>query len=197
MANVNISEVAASIVSKLMNLGFTQLEAYALRDSVIRTQKSLTNLGSITAGTPLPNAVDSKGNLLLKNIQQVIGVTSNPTVNSIAFVTIPEMTQTFTVKGKPVLLLFTGGFQFGVSVSGSDNGFMQFYRDGVSIGPQWFEAQQFSANPPVFTMTLAFLDQPSAGQHTYEARYAYFNAGSGSSFKAIGTDRTFQAVELG
>ena len=196
MANINVGEVAASIVSKLMKLGFSQAEAYAMRDAVIRTQKSLTNLGSLTAGTPLPNAVDASGNLLFKNVTQAIGSTNSPSTTSNAFAVIPEMTEVVTTKGNKVLIIFTGVFR--VNGAPASTSFCQFqlFRDGVAIWQQYEEDIPTSEANDNWTVTMSFVDVPAAGAHTYDARWA-FSGGAGGSLLAFNTTRAMQVVELG
>ena len=52
-------------------------------------------------------AVDTSGNLLLKNLSGVVGTTVNPATTSTTYSVIPEMTKTITTKGNKVFVVFT------------------------------------------------------------------------------------------
>jgi hypothetical protein len=132
-------------------------------------------------------AVDSGGNLLLKNINGVVGVTSSPTTSSAAFTTIPEMTATLTTKGNKILLLFSGSFKCnnpGIACQ------FAFFRDGIQIG-QWVE---YTIGTTDVVVSLQYVDSPSAASHTFDVRW---ETNSLDILTAMSTLRQFQAVELG
>jgi len=47
-----------------------------------------------------------------------------------------------------------------------------------------------------FQMSIAFIDSPSAGSHTYDIRWKYLGINT-AHILGKGTARTLQAVELG
>lgn len=153
------------------------------------TNKNLDNVPNGTraawdTGTQKTAAVDSGGNLLLKNIASPAASTGAPTTASAAFVVIPEMTQTITTKGNKVLCVFNG--QFSITV-GTAN--IAIFRDAVQIS-----IVTIGSGAGGFSIPLSVLDSPSAASHTYDVRW--FTNGGGT-ITALATNRTFQVVELG
>lgn len=141
-------------------------------------------------------AVDSSGNLLLKNISQGVGSTVNPSTTSNSYSVIPEMTRTITTLGNKVLILFSGVFR--ESGSTSSTGFCQFalFRDGVKITGDYEQDVIVAGLSFNFTIAISFVDAPSAASHTYDARWA-FSGGASASLLAFSNIRSIQAVELG
>jgi len=132
-------------------------------------------------------AVDGSGNLLLKNVNDVVGSTSSPSTTSSTYAVIPEMTQTLTFKGNKVLLILTCDCSIPIYQCN-----FAIFKDGVQLSQDY----KYGAGTSVFdlTVTLSFIDAPSAGSHTYDVRW---NVNSPGSLLALGTARRFQIVELG
>jgi hypothetical protein len=140
-------------------------------------------------------AVDSSGNLLLKNIEKADGTTSNPTTNSSTFVDLPEMAKTFTTKGNTILVTFSGQFQ---RTSGVDEVTLatveiRVTRDGTPVG-KVANQSVWKLNSRVGLSITVLDDGASAASHTYKIQW---RAPNGFVTKASGTDRGMQAVELG
>jgi hypothetical protein len=137
-------------------------------------------------------AVDASGNLLLKNVNDVVGTTAGPSCSSISFIVVPEMTQTLTFKGNKVLLLFSSTINI-PAVAGSV--VFAFFKDGVQLS-QSYPVTYFTGNAsaaPVVAVEFSLIDSPSAGSHTYDVRWEIVANGC----SANGTSRRFQIVELG
>jgi hypothetical protein len=135
-------------------------------------------------------AVDTGGNLLLKNVTQAAGVTDGPTITSSTPATIPEMTKTITTKGNKVLVIFAG--MFFPSVAPAFVG-LGLYRDGSLLTPNGF-GTTMNQTSLVQDATLSFEDTPGAGSHTYEVKW---NSNGTVTVTAWHTVRYLQVVELG
>jgi len=72
-----------------------------LRDHVLDGTRAAWD--SVTMKTA---AVDTSGNLILKNKVNAAGVTANPTQPNNTYAVIPEMTTTITTHGNKVLIIF-------------------------------------------------------------------------------------------
>jgi len=182
------NEPIGSLVQRMQKAGLSLPEIYVVRDALIRSDKNLTNLGSIVVGTPVPNAIDANGNLLLKNINQGQAVTAGPTTNSASFTVIPEMTQTIAFKGNKAIIIFNGTFQVDTLASLLT---LQIFRDGVGVG-----YQSLVSAPGVsyfFPQPITWEETPSAGTHTYDVRWKV----SAGTATATGTNRALQITELG
>src|SRR5690349_11282781 len=70
--SIQARPAVATIIPKLMKLGFSQAEAYAFRDALIRSDKIGTNLGNLTtqAGVPSSDQIQSDGVATLRRYQQ-------------------------------------------------------------------------------------------------------------------------------
>jgi hypothetical protein len=141
-----------------------------------------------TSVTQKNAAVDSSGNLLLKNIASPTPTTSGPSTNAGAYVVVPEMTSTIVTKGNKVFITFWMVVLIGGSAA---NVFFALFRDGVQLTANAELDAPGVANKIQF-MSMTFVDSPSAGSHTYDARW-----NAGSIVSGVGTARQFQAVELG
>ena len=138
-------------------------------------------------------AVDTDGNLLLKNVVSAVGTTSGPTkVLAGGFTVIPEMTKTFTAKGNPVIMFFDSMFSVsgGGAVTTLD---LQFFKGGVALG------RKIRRAIPTGTEVLIHIARidpasPSASV-TYDMRWDV--VGGTGTVTAVGTDREIQVVELG
>ena len=149
-------------------------------------------------------AVDSSGNLLLKNVNDAVGVTIGPSTTSTTYSVIPELTQTLTFKGNKVLLAFTLNANMQNATSGVSARFAIF-KDGVQLS-QDYEINEGFVNDlasgvfyPVSNnevlVAITFIDSPSAASHTYDVRWRI--TGGGPTLYNLGTARRFQIVELG
>jgi hypothetical protein len=137
------------------------------------------------------NAVDSNGNILLKNKSVALGTTSSPTTTNLSFSSdVPEMSITVTTKGNSVLISFYGTF---LSADGSIVKF-RLFRDsgfGTVIGNDVI----FSGTGQVSIALIAVDSSPSAASHTYHVGWEVTNGGNTAT--AQGTSRQMQVVELG
>jgi len=166
----------------------------------IHLNKSLDNVPDGTraawASTTQKNAaVDSSGNLLLKNVNDAVGTTSGPTTTSTTYAVIPEMTQTITFKGNKVLLVFTASMW---SIDSPVNN-VAIFKDGTQLSTD-YEFDPGTAGSSALAnhkliVGITFIDSPSAASHTYDVRWKVGT--SGKFFEAVGTARRFQIVELG
>jgi hypothetical protein len=149
--------------------------------------------GAVTSGNANPNALS------------VVGTTGLASTTSGTYSVVPEMTLTATFHGGKVLLIFTGSFTIQTS-SGTltTTGEFAIFRDGVQLSPAtngYFISNGANESTTVpntnidIPVSIAFIDQPSAGSHTYDVRWAIFN-GPGTLL-ITGPSRNFQAVELG
>ena len=136
-------------------------------------------------------AVDSSGNLLLKNIDQATGVTNGPTTTSTSWLVIAEMTKTITTKGNDVLILFRSSFQRTV---GTNLIQIAVFRDTTLLGT--FIETDFPNNNETLALALTHLDlAPPAASHVYTIKWKL--SGFGATVRAIGTLREMQITELG
>lgn len=164
--------------------------------------KNLDNVADGTraawdSGTQKGAAVDSSGNLKLKNIVNAVGSTSGPTTTSTTFVTIPEMTATITTKGNKVLITFSGTFLFsGTLTSGLITAFAAIFKDGVQVSGWSAHAVFPTTALGSFTLALSFVDSPTATSHTYDVRWS-MGSGSSLTLTGVSTNRQLQVVELG
>lgn len=134
-------------------------------------------------------AVDSSGNLLLKNVAGPLATTSSPTTTSATFAVIPEMTSTITTKGNKITTIFTGTI---ANNTAATSGFIAVFADGVQISPSIsFMSAIIGAESVI---SIVWLDSPSAASHTYDVRW---KSNGTARLTAIGTSRTLQVVELG
>ena len=143
-------------------------------------------------------AVDSSGNLKLKNIAQSAGSTSSPTTSSGTYVVIPEMTKTLTTVGNNVIITFSGTF-FGTGAASQVQGIgvlVALFKDGAQISPDYdvvfsTDASGIGTHPLI---ALTFLDSPSVASHTYDIRW---KLAFGTTVGSKTTCRVLQIVELG
>jgi len=136
-------------------------------------------------------AVSQFGNLLLKSIGQVVGVTNNPTTTSASptFVVVPDMSLTLTTRGNKVFISFSCSFH---SDTPAGSVFFRVFRDGQPLSNQVQGASPI-ANQDM-TANSSFIDVPAAGSHLYELRWCVT---SGTTATATGVARSLQVVELG
>lgn len=167
----------------------------------IHLNKSLDNVPDGTRAawdstTQKSAAVDSSGNLLLKNIAQTTATTANPTTTSTSFAIVPEMTLTITTTGaNKVLLLFTcvigvpaGTTTFEVSFG--------FFKDGTQIGATYTMASiENNTSSSLYTISMQLMDSPSNASHTYTVQWK--NVFGAPSIEALQTYRSLQLTELG
>ncbi len=170
----------------------------------IHLNKNLDNVADGTRAawdsvTMKTSAVDTSGNLLLKNILQPTPTTTDPTISSTTPAVIAEMTQSITSKGNVLLLLFSGTFavsSFGVSLAQVILK-LQFYRGGVAKGDVYEISWKTDTLIIPLTATLCLFDQPAAGTYTYDVRWSLVSAAGVPVVQSSGTSRRFQIVELG
>ena len=161
-----------------------QLRSAALALMMVAAQ------GSLSAG----RVGDTSGNLILKNVTQAKGTTTNPQTTSSVYAVVPELTLTVTTKGNQVLVIFScsvfvaaGSAEWGVSFA--------IFKDGSQLsGDYAFQARQDASQQSLATATAQYLDAPTAASHTYDVRWkALFT----TAVTATGTDRSIQLTELG
>jgi len=167
----------------------------------IHLNKNLDNIPNGTRAawdstTQKSAAVDSSGNLILKNKSNAVGSTSTPSTSSTSFAVIPEMTLTITTNGNKVLINFSATADIlGSTVTAT--AIFAIFRDGIQLS-QNMEQQFTSANMAVWAnMAITFIDAPSAGSHTYDIRWRVGSGSAGTTITSLGTSRTLQVVELG
>jgi hypothetical protein len=131
-------------------------------------------------------AVAASGNLILKNVNNAAGSTSNPSTTSATYAVVPEMTQTITTKGNLIWLTFSSS----ATLSSAGAGDFAFFKDGVQISQDY--SMQVAS---LLIVALTFMDNPTAASHTYDVRWKVTIGGN--TLSAPGTARTFQVVELG
>lgn len=134
-------------------------------------------------------AVDSSGNLLLKNIAQANGTTASPTTASAVPAQVPELTATVTTKGNYVFLSFTVGFS-NDTTGGSV--FFKLYVDGVSTGEEYLGSSPIISQNE--TVAGSWMVHPSAASHSFAV---YWWVTVGTTCTCNGTNRTLEVVELG
>jgi hypothetical protein len=150
------------------------------------------------SGTMKNAAVDSAGNIKLKNVNDAVGSTAGPSTSSTTYAVVPEMTQTLTFKGNKVLLVFTCSCKiFGSTVQ---SGNFAFFKDGVQLSQDYTLSDGFVVGGAVITQVVqlvgvTFIDAPSAGSHTYDVRFCVGN--TSWTLQCTGYARRFQIVELG
>jgi hypothetical protein len=137
------------------------------------------------------SATDAAGNLLLKNISNSSGVTSNPSTSSTTPSVLPEMTTTITTQGNKVYISWGIGFR--TSTLGG-TAFFQVYRDGGALGPliEGTSPNNASQNSSV---AASWIDTgASAGSHTYQIQWW---TTAGTTATADLANRAMEVVELG
>jgi hypothetical protein len=135
-------------------------------------------------------AVDSSGNLLLKNIANVVGTTVTPTSAGTTFSVIPEMTVTVTTNGNKVLITFSGTM---ILPSGGLSVNFAIFKDGTQINKQVGANSGSSTTSERQVVTLTYVDSATAASHTYDVRWNP----AGASIASQLTERQLQVVELG
>jgi len=144
-----------------------------------------------------PGAVVVTSQAANPTIGQAVGVTSNPSTSSTSYATLTDMTLTKTVKGGPILLLFTT-ILVSSNLSVSSGAFFAFFRDGVQISTDFLiNILTISAGVQEEPLChISYLDSgESVGSHTYDVRWK--SVGTASNPIAVGIQRSFQLVELG
>lgn len=135
-------------------------------------------------------AVDGSGNLLLKNIQNVPGVTSGPTTSSTTPAVIPELTTTFSTKGNNVFVSFCLGF---ANSTTGGSAFTQIYVDGVAAGPEFLGSSPNVAQNETISGSW-IVTGLAAASHTFAI---YWWVSVGTTCTGNLTNRVLQAIELG
>jgi hypothetical protein len=143
-------------------------------------------------------AVDSNGNLLLKNLSQTSPSTSSPSTTSGTYSTVPETTVTITTKGNKVLVMHSGVYYGGGTAAlGTMTLWLAVFRDGTQVSPDYrwdiMKDEQYTYK----TYALTYLDTgASAASHTFDIRWKWAGS-SGTGGNGLNTDRYMQVVELG
>jgi hypothetical protein len=169
----------------------------------IHLNKNLDNIpdgtrAAWTSTTQRAAAVDSSGNVLLKNVNQAVGVTSLPTIGT-TFGVIAEMTLTITAKGNKILIAFSCNFN--ASWTGGTGAEVSFaiFRNGSQLSNQ--NDNNFAgAVGGNLTGCLTFIDTSavSGTSYTYDVRAFGSSIGGGTAtIRAASTARQLQVVELG
>ncbi len=136
-------------------------------------------------------AVDSSGNILLKNLAKSFGATSNPTIASSTFADMPDMTKTITTKGNTVLISFNGKFQNNGTLATLE---IRLVRDGTPIGLLATTSWQVTANNPLSLSVIHLDESPSAASHTWKIQWRSIGS---KLITALETDREIEIEELG
>src|SRR5258708_668371 len=110
--------------------------------------------------------VDGNGNVLLKNINNAVGTTNNPTTSAATFATIPAMAVTITTKRNNVLIAFSVAFSINTTTLTCT---LPVFLDGVQVSK---EMDFGTANTGVtLDVPITYIDSPSAASHTYDIRW--------------------------
>jgi hypothetical protein len=127
------------------------------------------------------------------NTSNLVGAsTAGPTNNSsAAFVDIPEMTITQTMRGSLVAVIFIGTFQSNTANSYVD---LLLKRDGTLLTTTYFLGFP-AANLP-YPVCLVGFDNPPAGSHTYKAQWQLDPASPAATITGVGISRQLQIAEL-
>jgi len=145
----------------------------------------------IPTQTRMNNATDAAGNLLLKNISNSSGVTSNPSTSSTTPSVLPEMTATITTRGNKVYISWGIGYR--TSTLGG-TAFFQVYRDSTAVGPLIEGASPNNINQNS-SVAASWIDTgASAGSHTYQIQWW---TTAGTTTTADLANRAMEVVELG
>ncbi len=143
------------------------------------------------SSTARDDAVDSSGNLKLKNVERADGVTSGPSTTSSSFVDLTDMTKTLTTKGNDVLVVFHGTFQHN---SGAQRELeLRILRGSSQVGI--IAKFTVAARYYYYHAALTHIDlAPSAGSHTYKVQWKSLLS---NTWIAVTTNRELEVVELG
>jgi predicted phage tail protein len=168
---------------------------------VIHANKSLDNVPDGTRAawnstTQKTAAVDTSGNLLLKNIASATPTTSDPSTTSSTYAVIPELTQNVTTKGNKVLIVGSVSAKCD-PFSGTVNCDVGVFRNGVQISPTYHCIFANRASTTVgisWPICISFIDAPAAGTYTYDLRW---RSSTGLTIINDAFGRGFQVVELG
>jgi hypothetical protein len=135
--------------------------------------------------------IDANGNVILKNKTNAVGSTSSPLTSSTTYSVIPEMSITITTKGNKVLLIYSSEYILSRSGAGATSCKFAIFKDGAQLTQDYpIGIEQES------TVSISYMDLPSAASHTYDVRWAINSANPGTVGN-MGVARTFQAVEIG
>ena len=128
---------------------------------------------------------DLSGNLKLKNIAQARGGSGTST-SSATFAVVSGVTVTFTTKGNNVLISASMTVLFNAGGTGN----WAIFRDGTQVSGIYTIVGAANAE---LTVTLEYIDSPTAGSHTFDLRWKSI---SSTSMTAEGSP-SIQATELG
>ena len=160
------------------------------------TNKTLDNVADGTraawdSGTQKTAAVDSAGNILLKNVEVVNGSTSGPVLTCDGtYQTVTDLSITITTNGNQVYLSFATGF----SATDGFSAYMVYFalfRDTTRVSPEYGIQATDSMQ---YTAMGVYIDSPTAASHTFTVKC---KAGTGVYVTLVGTQRSFSAIELG
>jgi|SRR5579859_7929001 len=117
-----------------------------------------------------------------------VGVTANPTTNSLTYVVVPEMLVSVTTSGGRVLVVVALCWQTNNNATGGN---LAIFRDGVQVSTTYI--QVWASNGDTTITSLNYLDNPPAGAHTYDLRWAVRGV---NTVLAQQIARSIQAIEL-
>ena len=160
------------------------------------TNKTLDNVADGTraawdSGTQKTAAVDSAGNILLKNVEVVNGSTSGPVLTCDGtYQTVTDLSITITTNGNQLYLSFATGF----SATDGFSAYMVYFalfRDTTRVSPEYGIQATDSMQ---YTAMGVYIDSPTAASHTFTVKC---KASTGVHVTLVGTQRSFSAIELG
>lgn len=131
------------------------------------------------------------GNTTLNNIVSATPSAFSPTVNVTGAIDMPEMAVSITVKGNPVLIIFSATVQ---NDTAGRFTLCQLLIDGV-VQPQTVSTFTSALANSWGACIINYLDSPLPGAHQYKIQWASSLGGAVSTNE--GTQRNFQVVELG
>jgi hypothetical protein len=184
-----------SLVPERVN---TNAQSYVMVPPAVKGEWRAKGLSEIRFANPAstegpsadPAYADGNGNLLLKN-KTIVSLSSNATTTTSTF-SDTGLTLTITTKGNKVLVLFTGiANTQGVNPS---TVLFKVQRDGIDIGP--LAAVTSRGNADQYSTAISYVDNPSAGSHTYKVQMALTFVSAGlTGLLELGA--SLQLVELG
>jgi hypothetical protein len=143
------------------------------------------------SGTQKAAAVDASGNILLKNVAVVNGVTSNPILTGNGtYQTVTDLSITVTTKGNEVYLSFAAGF----SATDTYTAYLVYFalfRDTTRVSPEYGIQATDSMQ---YTALGVYIDSPSAASHTFTVKC---KASLNVNVTLVGTQRSLSVIELG
>jgi hypothetical protein len=141
--------------------------------------------------TRMDAAVDSYGDILLKNVAVVNGSTSGPTVSGNGtYQTVTDLSVTATTWGNQIYLSFTVTF----SIADGYSAYLVYFalfRGSTRVSPEYC----IQASDDVQDVAMgSYIDNPSAASHTFTVKC---KAPTNTTVTFVGIQRSLSLIELG